>query len=65
MKTTNNTRAEKIISHKVNQLTKNVYAVRVKLPFFFEEPTVRFIPLPKEGDKWFADIFIELKKKEV
>jgi hypothetical protein len=40
----------------------NVYGIRVESHKYLDNPIITYVPTPKIGDAWYADIFIEERK---
>ena len=53
--------------HKLDRVFPNynrLFAIRVESESYIGNHIIKFIQLPKMGDKWFADIFIEMEDEK-
>jgi hypothetical protein len=39
-----------------------IYALRLEMPKYLDKPRITYQPTAKGGDKWYADIFVEVTK---
>lgn len=46
---------------KIESMEDRIWHIKVKMPKYLESPIIKYMPLNKTSDDWYASIFIEEK----